>query len=115
LYAAKFTSAAIQNLKELPKNVRSSIKSDLDQKVLRDPVGCSEALTRALTGFRSFHSREYRIVFRVFADLKTIAVVGIGKKSGDPDTDIYRRLEQLSESGKLTDQLLKSVRFLSSS
>lgn len=111
MYLARFTSAAIQNLKDLPKNLRRTIKSELDQKVIKDPVGCSEELFRALTGFRSFHSGQYRIVYRVFDDLKIVAIVGIGTKTGDPETDIYKRLEKLSNAGELTDRFLKGLRF----
>ncbi len=113
MYRAQFTSAAIQNLKDLPKSVRRTIKSDLQQKVVKDPFGCSEELSRALTGFRSFHFGPYRIVYRVFDDFKIIAIVGIGMKTGDPETDIYTRLEKLSGVGKLSDRFLKGLRFFS--
>lgn len=113
MYRAQFTSAAIQNLKDLPKSVRRTIKNDLQQKVVQDPLGCSEELSRALTGFRSFHSGKYRIVYRILDDFKTIAIVGIGMKTGDPETDIYRRLEKVGDAGKLSDRLLKGLRFFS--
>jgi len=111
-YRPQFTSAAIQNLKDLPKSARQTIKREFERKIVKDPLGCSEGLSRGLAGFRSFHFGRYRIVYRVFEDLKIVAVVGIGTKTGDTETDIYKVLEKLSDAGKLTDRFLKGLRFI---
>jgi mRNA-degrading endonuclease RelE of RelBE toxin-antitoxin system len=113
LYQAKFTDDAIENIRGLKKGVRNSLRKAIEEKVLRDPGGCSEELSGPLAGFRSFHFGDYRLVYRVYADLQTIAVVGVGLKSGDLASDIYKRLERLAYSGKLADRFLARVRLFS--
>ena len=113
MYIAKFTDDAIANIKALDKGVRNSVRKAIEEKVLRDPTGCSEELSEPLAGFRSFHFGEYRLVYRVYEDLKAIAVVGIGVKSADPESDIYKRLERLADSGRLADRFLARIRLFS--
>ena len=114
MYVAKFTPQAVDDIRSLSKNTRTSLKKEFEKTILKDPSGCSEDLTEPLAGFRSFHFREYRIVYRLYEDLNAIAVVGVGKKTSDPNSDVYKRLESLASSGKLADTVLRTLRLLSS-
>ena len=114
MYVAKFTPQAVADIRGLPKNTRTSLKKEFEKTILKDPSGCSEDLTEPLAGFRSFHFRDYRVVYRIYEDLNAIAVVGVGKKTNDPSSDVYKRLERLATSGKLADSVLKTLRLLSS-
>jgi hypothetical protein len=42
--------------------------------------GCSEELSGILGHYRSFHYGAYRVVYRVFEDIRTVSVAGLGKK-----------------------------------
>ena len=114
MYVAKFTPQAVADIRRLPKNTRTSLKKEFEKTILKDPSGCSEGLTEPLADFRSFHFREYRIVYRIYEDRNAIAVVGVGKKTPDPSSDVYKRLENLASSGKLADAVLRTLRHLSS-
>jgi mRNA-degrading endonuclease RelE of RelBE toxin-antitoxin system len=109
VYIPKFTSDAIADIKLLPKNVRNALRKELEKVVLKNPVGCSEALTGPLLHFRSFHFRDYRVIYRVFEDLKAVAFVGVGKKNAEHYAEIYKKLESLVQAGKLADSLLESL------
>jgi mRNA-degrading endonuclease RelE of RelBE toxin-antitoxin system len=115
LYTAKFTSAAVANIKALPKNVRRSLRKQLESVVLKDPLGCSEELTGPLERFRSFHYMDYRIIYRVFSDMNAIAVVGVRKKNTGRYAEIYKRLEALVDAGKLADTFLENLKSVSDS
>ena len=114
MYIAKFTQQAVADVRRLPKNTRTSLKKEFEKTILKDPSGCSEGLTEPLADFRSFHFREYRIVYRIYEDRNAIAVVGVGKKTPDPSSDVYKRLENLASSGRLADTVLRTLRLLSS-
>jgi mRNA-degrading endonuclease RelE of RelBE toxin-antitoxin system len=113
LYRSKFTSDALENARKLPKNVRNALKKEFQQKIHRDPIGCSEPLTGPLEKFRSFHYGDYRVIFRVFEDLKIVSVVGIGKKDKHHQAKIYKQLEGLARSGELAASVLETFRSLS--
>lgn len=110
MYVAKFTRDAANDVRSLPRNTRNALKKAFSTKLLRDPAGCSEELSEPLAGFHSFHFDAYRVVFRIYADLKAIAVVGVGKK-GTP-SGVYERLEKLAAAGKLADSVLATLRLL---
>jgi mRNA-degrading endonuclease RelE of RelBE toxin-antitoxin system len=113
LYSSKFTDDALQDVKKLPKNIRNALKKEFEKKIHVDPFNCSEELSGVLGHYRSFHYGTYRVVYRVFEDIRTIAVVGLGKKDKDHHTDLYKRLEDLAERGRLADAVLETFRRIS--
>ena len=114
MYFSRFTNDAIEDIRALPKNARNRLKREFQKKILQNPVACSELLIGPLTAFRSFHFLNYRAIYRVYEDLKMIAVVGIGKKDKAHFAEIYEKLEQLAKSGKLADEFLRAIRLLES-
>ena len=113
MYRSQFTDDAKADIRALPKNIRNSLKKEFERIVHVDPRGCSEKLGGELGDFRSFHYEEYRIVFRVFEDIKAISVVGVGKKDADHHAEIYRQLETLARNGQLAATVLETYRSLS--
>ena len=110
MYRSLFTTDALRDVKNLPKNVRNSLKKEFKKKIHVDPIGCSEPLTGQLEEFRSFHHGDYRVVYRVFAELGAVSVVGIGRKDADHQAEIYKELEALAQKGKLAEAVLRSLR-----
>jgi mRNA-degrading endonuclease RelE of RelBE toxin-antitoxin system len=110
LYTSRFTPDALADLKNLPKNVRNALKSEFKTKIHVDPYSCSEALGGPLAKFRSFHYLKFRMIYRVFEDIKTVSVVGIGKKDKNRYAGIYKQLEELAKSGKLAAAVLDTYR-----
>jgi mRNA-degrading endonuclease RelE of RelBE toxin-antitoxin system len=114
-YQIQFTDDGLRDAKALPKNVRNTLARELKHKLAKDPEGCSEPLREPLTGWRSFHSGKYRVIFRLYKNLNIIAVAGIGKHSTQATQDIYRKLEALANSGRLAADILAALRSFSSS
>lgn len=110
MYVIQFTDDGLANVKALPKSVRNSLKAVLQQRLSNNPEGRSVELEGLLAGWRSFHGRKYRIVFKVYEDLKTIAIGGVGERQPGSQADIYRKLEALAASGKLAENVLRVLR-----
>lgn len=113
LYRSKFTDEALQDIKRLPKNVRNALKKEFERKIHANPVKCSEPLAGILEHYRSFHYGDYRVVYRVFEDIRAISVVGLGKKDKAHRTDLYKRLETLANKGRLAEAVLETYRAIS--
>lgn len=109
MYRSHFTAVALQDVKASPKNVRNPLKKEFEKKIHVDPIGCSEPLTGQLENFRSFHFRDYRVVYRVFPNLSAVSVVGIGKKDEGHQAEIYQKLEALAKQGKLAEAVLRAL------
>lgn len=110
MYRSVFTDDALKDVKRLPKNVRNTLKKEFEKKIHIDPSNCSEELSGILGHYRSFHYGDYRIVYRVFEDMRIVSVVGLGKKNKDHQTDLYKRLEDLANRGRLADAVLETYR-----
>jgi mRNA-degrading endonuclease RelE of RelBE toxin-antitoxin system len=113
MYRSVFTDDALKDVKKLPKNVRNALKKEFEKKIHVDPFGCSEELSGILGHYRSFHYGAYRVFYRVFEAIRTVSVVGLGKKNKDHRTDLYKRLEDLAKRGRLADAVLETYRTIS--
>jgi mRNA-degrading endonuclease RelE of RelBE toxin-antitoxin system len=80
------------------------------EKVAVDPLGCSHELREDLAGYRSFTWQDYRVVYKIFDDLRAVAVVGVGMRSPQSAENIYRKLETLARTGALAQGVLFSLR-----
>ena len=110
MYAAKFTNDALADIKGLPKNIKNSLKKQFREKLCQAPEQHSTELSGPLSGWRSFTWRKYRVVFKIYDDIKAIGVVGVGKRLPSSKSDIYRKLEALAAEGKLAERILQSLR-----
>jgi len=113
LYISKYTPYGLKCIRELPKNVRNTLKKEFETTIHKDPIGCSEELTGPLADFRSYHFLNYRVVYRIFEDLNAIAVVGVGEKDANHQAEIYKKLETLAKTGELADTVLRTIRLFS--
>ena len=109
MYQVRFTAAAHADIKSLPRNVQNSLKKEF-QKLISDPIAQSLELREPLQGWRSYHWRNYRVIFNVFEGEEVIAVVAVGKRLPQSKTDVYRKLERLVREGKLAERILQTMR-----
>lgn len=109
-YEIQFTADGLKDAKDLPKGVRNSIAKGLKNKLARDPLSCSEELREPLAEWRSFYCGKYRVIFKLFEEMKLIAVAGIGAHSSQPTQDICRKLELLAKRGRLAEDILAALR-----
>ncbi len=111
MYALKFTGNAVADIKTvIPKQLKNPLRKQLLKTVAVDPLGCSHELHGDLAGYRSFTWQDYRVVYKIFDDLKAVAVVGVGLRSPQSAENIYRKLEKLARTGELAQGVLFSLR-----
>ena len=110
MYVLKFTDGAVADLKLIPKHLKNVLKKELLEKVRTDPLACSKELKGLLKEFRSFQWQRYRVVFRVFPELRAVAIVGVGLRSPQSTANVYRKLEMLAATGQLAQGVLFSMR-----
>jgi mRNA-degrading endonuclease RelE of RelBE toxin-antitoxin system len=109
VYEVRFAPEAVADIKSLPKNVRNSLKKEI-RKLAANPIGPSLDLREPLQAWRSYHWRDYRVIFMIFEDLKTIAIAAVGKRLPGSQTDVYRKLERLAKEGTLAEKILRTLR-----
>lgn len=110
MFAVYFTEDALKDVKALPKGTRNSLRRAIVEVLAADPARHSTDLRPPLEQFRSFHWRHYRVVFKLYAGRRILAVVGLGERSPQSPSNIYRRLEALARQGQLSDSGLTTLR-----
>jgi len=110
LYAIKFTKDGLEDVKRLPKNIKNALKADLRAKLQVDPEGCSMELTDTLTGLRSYHWREHRIVFKLVEMENLIVIWAVDERAAQSKENIYTRLQMIVDEGKTAEQILVTLR-----
>ena len=110
MYVLKFTDSAVADVRLIPKHLRNALRKELLDKVRVDPFGCSKELKDPLKEFRSFQWQGYRVVYRIFPELRAVAIVGVGLRSPQSTANIYRKLERLADAGQLAQGVLFSIR-----
>jgi len=109
-YLVRFTVEGLEDVKGLPRNARNRLKKEIPERIGQDPNGCSDPLRPPLEKYRSCHIGEYRVVFYVADDIRSVAIAGIGKHSKQASKDIYKRLETVVSQGKLAEKILAALR-----
>jgi mRNA-degrading endonuclease RelE of RelBE toxin-antitoxin system len=112
-YVIKLTDDGLADVKSLPKNVRNALKKVMKNKVVSDPYGCLHELKEPLAGWGTFHFGEYRVIYKVFDDLRAVGIAGVGRHDVEAILDIYRRLEAVAKTGKLAERILITMKGVS--
>ncbi len=73
MFLIKLTDDGLADVKALEKNERNFLGEEIRNRLAQDPVANSLELNAPLEDYRSAHIGNYRVVFRVFEDLKAIA------------------------------------------
>jgi mRNA-degrading endonuclease RelE of RelBE toxin-antitoxin system len=109
-YDIRFTEEGLEDVQALPKNIRNYLKKEVLRQIATDPNGCSVELKSPLEKYRSCHIGDYRVLFYVAEDIRSVAIARIGRHSKEASKDIYKKLESLAAQGKLAEKILATLR-----
>ncbi len=68
----------------LPKKTKAIIKKAIEERLMVDPIGFGKPLRYNLRGHRRLRVGDYRVVYRINSNLKTVIIVAIKHRK-----DIY--------------------------
>jgi mRNA-degrading endonuclease RelE of RelBE toxin-antitoxin system len=104
-YQLRFTLGAANDIQGLDGSLRSQLRKVLGKKWAVNPEGYGLPLRGALANFWKHEFANHRVIYRIYPQLRVVAICAVGiRKQGDA-ADIYRQLESVAKSGRLADQL----------
>jgi mRNA-degrading endonuclease RelE of RelBE toxin-antitoxin system len=104
-FELRFTADAAADIKGLDGSIKKQLRKVLEKKLTVDPEGYGLALRGALANFWKHEFGDHRIVYRIYPQLRIVAVCAVGaRKQGDAE-DIYRKLAAVAETGRLAEQI----------
>jgi mRNA-degrading endonuclease RelE of RelBE toxin-antitoxin system len=89
-YQIKYLEVVIRkHIPKLSTTAKKIVKSAIEQRLMVDPVGFGKPLRYSLNGHRRLRVGDYRVIYRIEADDKTVLIVAI-KHRKDIYKDIYK-------------------------
>ena len=67
-----------EDLPKIPKNIQSTIKRAIEQRLLVDPLTYGQPLRQSLKGYRKLRVGDYRVIYKIQQD--EIIVLKIGHR-----------------------------------
>ena len=66
-----------QDIANLPKSIALRVKNAIEEKLMTNPIVFGKPLRYSLKGHRRLRVGDYRVVFRIEDDKKTVLVIAI--------------------------------------
>lgn len=108
-FELRFTSDAAADIKGLDGSVRNQLRKVLEKKLAVNPEGYGLPLRGSLAGYWKHQFGNHRVVYRIYSQHHMVVVCSVGvRKQGDAE-DIYRKLETVAKTGRLSEQLARAL------
>jgi mRNA-degrading endonuclease RelE of RelBE toxin-antitoxin system len=100
-----FTPDAAADIQSLDGSIRNQLRKILEKKLAVNPEGYGLPLRGTLANFWKHEFAIHRVIYRIYPQVRVVAIRAVGiRKQGDA-ADIYRQLESVAKSGRLAGQL----------
>lgn len=76
-----------KHIPALPPNAKTLIKRAIESRLMVDPIGFGKPLRYSLKGHRRLRVGDYRVVYRIESNIKTVIIIAIKHRK-----DIYEHM-----------------------
>ena len=83
-YRIAYEAAVVDDIKSLPSAILKNIRKAIESRLVTNPFQYGKPLRFTLKGHRRLRMGDYRVIYRVHEDTKTVYIVAIGLRR-----DIY--------------------------
>lgn len=78
IYQIRYLDEVVRkDIPALPLSVRTLIKRAIEERLAIDPIGFGKPLRYSLKGHRRIRVSDYRVVYRIEPEVKTVIIVAI--------------------------------------
>jgi len=105
VFQLRFTPDAAADIHSLDGSIRNQLRKVLEKKLAIHPEGYGLPLRGTLANYWKHEFANHRVIYRIYPQVRVVAICAVGiRKQGDA-ADIYRQLESVAKSGRLAEQL----------
>lgn len=77
-YKILYLETVLQNdIPNLSSTAKNMIKRSIEERLMLDPIGFGKPLRYSLKGHRRLRVSDYRIVYRIEPEIKTVVIIAI--------------------------------------
>lgn len=78
IYQIRYLDEVVRkDILALPSSARTLIKRAIEERLTIDPIGFGKPLRYSLKGYRRIRVSDYRVVYRIAQEVKTVIIVAI--------------------------------------
>jgi mRNA-degrading endonuclease RelE of RelBE toxin-antitoxin system len=101
----RYTEDAGADIKGLDGSVKQKLRRVLEKKLAVDPEGYGLPLRGPHVNYWKHEFTNHRIIYRIYFDLKIVAVCAVGSGKAGGAEDVYNQLDSLVKTGRLAEQV----------
>lgn len=80
MYTIHYLESVKEDLRGLQKSVKEKLRKAIEKKLMLNPIEFGKPLQYSLKGLRRLRVEDYRIIYQIDLDSKTVLVVKIGHR-----------------------------------
>lgn len=80
MYSIQYLESVKDDLHGLAKSTKEKIRKAIEKKLMHNPIEFGKPLQYSLKGLRRLRVEDYRIVYQIDLESKTVLVVKIGHR-----------------------------------
>ena len=77
MYEIQYLEEVSGDIKEIPRNIRKTIKNAIEERIMHDPYSYGKPLRYSWKGHRRLRVGDYRVIYRILENKKKIIVIAI--------------------------------------
>ncbi len=104
-FELRYTRDASADIKNLDGSIRKQLLKVLQKKLAIDPEGYGLPLHAPLAGYWKHEFATHRIVYRIYAEHRVVAICAVGPRKQEDVQDVYQQLKGIAKTGRLAEQL----------
>lgn len=80
MYSVQYLDSVKEDLRGLQKSVKEKLRKAIEKKLMLNPIEFGKPLQYSLKGLRRLRVEDYRIIYQIDLDSKTVLIVKIGHR-----------------------------------
>ena len=80
MFTIQYLESVKDDLRGLPKSIKIKLRKAIEKKLLLNPIEFGKPLQYSLKGLRRLRVEDYRIIYQIEINTKTVLIVKIGHR-----------------------------------
>ena len=80
MYSVQYLDSVKEDVRGLPKSIKEKLRKAIEKKLMLNPIEFGKPLHYSLKGLRRLRVEDYRIIYQIEIDTKTVLIVKIGHR-----------------------------------
>lgn len=80
MYSIQYLDSVKEDIRGLQKSVKEKLRKAIEKKLMLNPIEFGKPLQYSLKGLRRLRVEDYRIIYQIDRDSKTVLIVKIGHR-----------------------------------